>query len=84
VGKDARRWEEHLWELYRDRSNYKLQGLAFWVCQAAAELAVLDLLGKVADKSIGELLGGVKRQEIAVYRASGRRGGAVTSWKIFW
>jgi L-alanine-DL-glutamate epimerase-like enolase superfamily enzyme len=74
IGKDARRWEQHLWELYRYKSNYKFQGLAFWVCVAAAELAVLDLLGKLGNKSIGELLGGVRRREIAVYRASGNRG----------
>ena len=74
VGKDARRWEDHLWELYRNQSNYKFQGLAFWVCVAAAEIAVLDLLGKLAGKSIGELLGGVRQREIAVYRASGNRG----------
>ena len=74
VGKDGRRWESHLSGLYRDKSNYKLQGLAFWVCVAAAEFAVLDMLGKVAGKSIGQLLGGVRRRDIAVYRASGNRG----------
>jgi len=74
VGKDARQWEDHLWELYRYNSNYKFQGLAFWVCVAAAEIAVLDLLGKLAGKSIGELLGGVQRRDIEVYRASGNRG----------
>ena len=74
VGKDARQWEKHLWELYRYRSNYKFQGLAFWVCVAAAEIAVLDLLGKLAEKSIGELLGGVRQRDVAVYRASGNRG----------
>lgn len=74
IGTDARRWEENLWELYRFNSNYKFQGLAFWVCVAAAETAVLDMLGKVSGKSIGELLGGVRKREIAVYRASGNRG----------
>ena len=74
VGKDARRLEPLLWDLYRHDSNYKYQGLAFWVCVAAAEFAVLDLLGKVAGRSVGELLGGIKRREIAVYRASGNRG----------
>lgn len=74
VGKDARQLEPLLWELYRHDDNYKYQGLAFWVCVAAAEFAVLDLLGKLSGKSIGELLGGVKRREIAVYRASGNRG----------
>jgi L-alanine-DL-glutamate epimerase-like enolase superfamily enzyme len=74
VGKDARQLEPLLWELYRHDDNYKYQGLALWVCVAAAEFALLDLLGKLAGKSVGDLLGGVKRREIAVYRASGNRG----------
>jgi L-alanine-DL-glutamate epimerase-like enolase superfamily enzyme len=74
VGKDARQLEPLLWELYRHDDNYKYQGLAFWVCVAAAEFAILDLLGKLTNRSIGDLLGGVKRREIAVYRASGVRG----------
>ena len=74
VGKDARQLEPLLWELYRHDDNYKYQGLALWVCVAAAEFAVLDLLGKLAGRSIGDLLGGVKRCEVAVYSASGTRG----------
>ncbi len=74
VGKDARQLEPLLWELYRHDDNYKYQGLALWVCVAAAEFALLDLLGKVAGKSVGDLLGGAKRRDIAVYRASGNRG----------
>ena len=73
-GKDARELEPLLWELYRHDDNYKYQGLALWVCVAAAEFAILDLLGKLTGKSVGNLLGGVKRTEIAVYRASGNRG----------
>ena len=74
VGKDARALEPLLWELYRHGDNYKFQGLAFWVCVAAAEFAVLDLLGKKTNQSIGDLLGGVRRRDINVYRASGVRG----------
>ena len=74
VGKDAAQLEPLLWELYRHGDSYKYQGLALWVCVAAAEFAILDLLGKKTGKSIGDLLGGVKRREIAVYRASGARG----------
>jgi L-alanine-DL-glutamate epimerase-like enolase superfamily enzyme len=74
VGKDARQLEPLLWELYRHDDNYKYQGLALWVCVAAAEFALLDLLGKVSGKSVGDLLGGFRRREIAVYRASGNRG----------
>lgn len=73
VGKDARELEDHLWELYRWRSNYKLQGLAYWSSVAWMEFAILDLLGRVAGKSIGNLLGGVIRKRIPFYVASGRR-----------
>jgi L-alanine-DL-glutamate epimerase-like enolase superfamily enzyme len=74
VGKDARHLEPLLWDLYRHDDNYKYQGLALWVCVAAAEFAVLDLLGKLSGKSIGAMLGGVLRKDIPVYRASGTRG----------
>lgn len=74
AGKDARQLEPLLWESYRHNDNYKYQGLAMWVCVAAAEFAVLDLLGKVAGRSVADLLGGLQRSEVAVYRASGNRG----------
>jgi len=73
-GKDARRIESLLPELYRSGSNYKWQGLAFWVCVAAAEIAVLDLLGHASGKSLGQLFGGVVRRDVALYRASSNRG----------
>jgi L-alanine-DL-glutamate epimerase-like enolase superfamily enzyme len=74
VGKDAREVETLLEDLLHPKITYKLQGLALWVCVAAAEMAILELLGRIARKSIGQLFGGVRRQDIEVYRASGRRG----------
>ncbi len=74
LGKDARELESSLlFELYRHRSNYKLQGLALWSVQAWVEFAVLDMLGRVSGKSIGQLMGGTLRDEIDFYVASGRR-----------
>jgi L-alanine-DL-glutamate epimerase-like enolase superfamily enzyme len=73
VGKDARDLENLLWELYRWRDNYKLQGLALWSPQAWIEFAVLDMLGRIARQPMGALLGDVVRQEVACYVASGRR-----------
>jgi L-alanine-DL-glutamate epimerase-like enolase superfamily enzyme len=73
AGKDARDLESLLWELYRWRDNYKLQGLALWSPQAWVEFAVLDMLGRIARKPMGALLGDVVRQEVACYVASGRR-----------
>jgi L-alanine-DL-glutamate epimerase-like enolase superfamily enzyme len=73
IGKDARALEEHLFGVYRFRSNYKLQGLAFWCPVAWVEFAILDLLGRIAGKSVGEMLGGVIRERVPFYIASGRR-----------
>lgn len=74
IGKDAREMEVNLEEVLRQNITYKLQGLALWVCVAAAEFGMLEVLGKVSGKPIGELFGGVHRRDIAVYRASGQRG----------
>ena len=74
IGKDARDLESLVEGVYLASSNYKWQGLPFWVPVASVEIAILDLLGKVARKPLGELFGGVVRRDVAVYRASGNRG----------
>ena len=74
IGKDARDLDSLIDGVYLASSNYKWQGLAFWVPVACVEAAVLDLLGKVANRPLGELFGEVARRDIAVYRASGNRG----------
>ena len=73
-GRDARDWEQLLDEVYVYDSNYKLQNLALWVPLATIEFAVLDMLGKIAGKPIGELIGTVIHPEIAVYQANNHRG----------
>lgn len=73
IGKDARELEDLLWGLYRHESNYKLQGLALWSPQAWVEFAILDMLGRIAGKPMGALLGDIVRQNVAIYVASGRR-----------
>ena len=73
IGKDARDLESHLFGVYRHQSNYKLQGIALWCPVAWVEFALLDMMGRVAGKSIGQLLGGVVRREVPFYVASGRR-----------
>ena len=74
VGKDARKIETLIEDLLQPDITYKLQGLALWLCVAAAEMSVLEMLGRITNKSIGQLFGGVQRDQIDVYRASGRRG----------
>jgi L-alanine-DL-glutamate epimerase-like enolase superfamily enzyme len=73
VGKDARELDEHLFGVYRHYDNYKLQGLALWCTVAWVEFALLDMLGRIADKPMGELVGNIVRRDVAFYAASGRR-----------
>ena len=73
IGKDARDLESLIDGVYVYRSNYKLSGVALWCCVAWVEFSLLDLLGKMEGKPVGELLGGVVRREIPIYVASGNR-----------
>jgi L-alanine-DL-glutamate epimerase-like enolase superfamily enzyme len=74
IGKDARDLETLIDGVYRYESNYKLSGITFWSCVAWVEFSLLDMLGKIANKPTGALLGDVIRKEIPIYTASGNRG----------
>jgi L-alanine-DL-glutamate epimerase-like enolase superfamily enzyme len=73
VGKDARDLEELLFGVYREADNYKYQGLALWSPVALVEFAILDLLGRSANRPIHALLGDQIRTRMPFYVASGRR-----------
>jgi L-alanine-DL-glutamate epimerase-like enolase superfamily enzyme len=73
IGKDARDLEMLLEEVYVYQSNYKLQSLALWVPLATIEFAILDMLGRIANKSMGQLVGDIHNPKVAVYRANGER-----------
>ena len=74
IGKDARELETLLRQVYVYRSNYKLQNLALWVPLATIEFALLDLLGRIVNKPMGELIGSTVNKRISVYRANNFRG----------
>ncbi len=71
IGKDARDLESLVDSVYR--ANYKLAGLALWCPVAYCEQSALDLLGRVAAKPVGALLGGVVRKAIPVYLSGSAR-----------
>ncbi len=73
VGKDARQLEALVDGVYVYNSNYKLSGVAFWCCVAWVEFSILDMLGKIARKPLGDLFGGIIRREVPIYVASGNR-----------
>ena len=68
--KDARYIDRLVDGVYLHNSNYKMQGQLFWVALAAAEFAIIDLLGKTAMCSAAELLGGQKRKNVDLYVAN--------------
>ncbi len=71
VGKDARDLESLVDYVYRQ--NYKLASIPLWCCIAYVEQSVLDLLGKIANKPVGALLGGVIHSEIPIYLSGSER-----------
>jgi L-alanine-DL-glutamate epimerase-like enolase superfamily enzyme len=74
LNKDARLIESLQWDAYRAGSNYKMQGLLFWVAMMAVEQALLELMGKTAQRAMADFFGGARRRDIPVYYASGNRG----------
>ncbi len=71
IGKDARDIETLIDGVYIE--NYKMASIPFWCPVAYVEQSILDLLGKVAGKPLGALLGGVIRKEIPVYLSGSDR-----------
>jgi L-alanine-DL-glutamate epimerase-like enolase superfamily enzyme len=69
LGRDACQWEELMPELLRHNSNYKLQGLGFWLPLANLEFAVLNLLGRRAGQPVHAFLGGLRTPRVEVYQA---------------
>ncbi|MHB1023731.1 MAG: mandelate racemase/muconate lactonizing enzyme family protein [Acidobacteriaceae bacterium] len=74
IGKDARDIEALVEQVTVYDNNYKAQSLAIWVPLATIEFAILDMLGKMANKSIGNLIGEIHNKEIHVYQVNGERG----------
>ncbi len=74
IGKDARNLDELVDGIYLHKSTYKLQGLALWISVATVEFAILDMMGRIANKPIPELIGDFNNKEISVYRANNYRG----------
>ncbi len=71
LGRDSRDLETLVDEVYI--KNYKMAGQPFWCPMAYVEQSLFDLLGKVAGKPAGALMGGVRRKEISVYLSGSAR-----------
>ncbi len=74
VGKDARDLDRLVEDVLMHANLYKYQGYPIWIPIATVELAILDMLGRIAGKSMGELIGNIHNTEIAICRANNNRG----------
>ncbi|HMQ45987.1 MAG TPA: mandelate racemase/muconate lactonizing enzyme family protein [Saprospiraceae bacterium] len=75
IGKDARELAV-MWDQFYYNSKervYKYASMPLWNCFGQVEVTLLDILGKVAQKPVCELLGKVLSTEIPVYLSSLRR-----------
>ncbi|MHC4111277.1 MAG: mandelate racemase/muconate lactonizing enzyme family protein [Planctomycetota bacterium] len=70
IGKDARDLDLLLEKVFIYRLNFRLSGMAIGIPLATIEFAILDMLGRIANKSMGELIGEIHHRRVAVYQAT--------------
>ena len=70
VGKDARELDLILEKVYVYGFNFRYNGIALGLPLATIEFAILDLLGRMAGRSLGQLIGEIHHPEVAVYVAT--------------
>ncbi len=70
IKKDARDLDLLLEKVYIYNLNFRLSGLALGAPLAAIEFAILDMMGHISGKTIGQLIGDIHHPEVAVYQAT--------------
>lgn len=70
LNKDARDLDLMLEKVYIYSLNFRLSGMALGVPLATIEFAILDMMGRIAGKPIGQLIGDIHHPEVAVYQAT--------------
>jgi len=70
IGKDARDLDLLLEKVYIYNFNFRLSGMALGIPLATIEFAILDMLGRIANKPIGQLIGDIHHPQVAVYQAT--------------
>lgn len=70
VNQDARRLDRLVEKALVFALNFRLGGLGIGIPLATVEFAILDMMGRIAGKSVGQLLGKVHNTHIPVYQAT--------------
>jgi L-alanine-DL-glutamate epimerase-like enolase superfamily enzyme len=70
VNQDARRLDGLVEKALVFAFNYRFGGLGIGIPLATVEFAILDMMGRIAGKPVGQLLGKVHNTHIPVYQAT--------------
>jgi L-alanine-DL-glutamate epimerase-like enolase superfamily enzyme len=70
IDKDARDLDLLLEKVYIYKLNFRLSGMALGIPLATIEFAILDMLGRIANNPIGQLIGEIHNPRVAVYQAT--------------
>ncbi|MBI5383567.1 MAG: mandelate racemase/muconate lactonizing enzyme family protein [Verrucomicrobia bacterium] len=70
LGKDARDLDLLLKKVFIYGFNFRFNGISIGTPLATIEFALLDLLGRIAKKPIGQLIGDIQHPEVTVYQAT--------------
>jgi len=70
IDKDARDLDLLIEKVYIYNLNFRLSGMAIGVPLATIEFAILDMMGRISQKSIGQLIGNIHNPEVSVYQAT--------------
>ena len=70
IGKDARDLDLLLEKVFIYQFNFRLNGMSLGIPLATIEFAILDMLGRIANKSMGQLIGEIRHPQVTVYQAT--------------
>jgi L-alanine-DL-glutamate epimerase-like enolase superfamily enzyme len=70
INKDARDLDLLIEKVYIYKLNFRLSGMALGVPLATIEFAILDMMGRIAGKTMGQLIGDIHNPDVAVYQAT--------------
>ena len=70
VDQDARRLDDLLEKAFERSFNYRLSGVGLGIPLATIEFAILDMMGRIAGKPVGQLIGEIHNTHIPVYQAT--------------
>ncbi len=70
IGQDARELDLILDRIYIYHFNFRYNGITLGLPLACAEFAILDMLGRMAGRTMGEMIGEVHNPEVGIYVAT--------------